>query len=76
MVRKDSGFLKHMRIQEIKREIGKVISQGVPYESLLDWIEVQIGLRRETAKSYVDLIMRTEGWLLIDGKIVAEIPET
>lgn len=77
MVRRDSSFLKSMRIREIKREIGKGISQGagVPLEKLLDWIEITMGLRRETAKSYVDLIMRTEGWILIEGKIHAEIPE-
>lgn len=73
MVRKDSGYLKTMRLGEIKREMAKTIAKGIDPDRLLDWIEVNLGLRRETAKEYVDLIVRTQGWAVFEGKIVADL---
>jgi len=73
VVRKDSGYLKTMRLGEIKREMAKTIANGIDCDRLLDWIEINLGLKRETAKDYVALIMRTQGWVTFEGKIVADI---
>lgn len=73
LVRKDAGHHKKMRLQEIKREMAKAIKNGIDRERLLDWIEFNLGLTRKTAAEYVGLIMRVEGWIYLDGKILSEI---
>jgi len=49
------------------------INLGVDYEKLLDWIEYEIGLTREKATEYVNLIIKINGWALDDGKIVETV---
>ena len=74
MVGKDAGFVKTTRIKEIKREMAQTISKGIAKDRLLDWIEINVGLTRLTATSYVDLVIRSSGWVEIDGKILCDLP--
>jgi len=73
MVGKDAGFLKMQRIQKIKKEMAKSISKGLDKNRLLDWIEINLGLSRLTAEKYVGLIVRAQGWIENEGKILFEI---
>ncbi len=74
MVVKDAGFMKKMRISEIKKEIMKKISNGgVSQEKLLDFIEVEMGLSRRKAEEYTALIIKTSGWILEDGVIKSDL---
>lgn len=76
MVRKDAGFLKKQRLDKIAKAIAEgFASGGVSYEKLLVMIQFNEGLTRKTAAEYVDLILQAKGWMIIEGKIVAELPE-
>jgi len=73
MTGKDAGYVKTSRLAEIKREMAKAIKNGIEKQSMLDWVELNIGLSRTTACSYIDLIVRASGWVEIDGKIVFDL---
>ena len=73
MVGKDAGFVKTTRIKQIKKEMAKGISKGINKESLLDMVEMDIGLSRSKATEYIDLIVRASGWVELGGKIVCSV---
>lgn len=73
MVSRDSSKLKVERLAEIRRVMQQSISKGVEVERLLDYIELNIGLRRSTAAEYVALVTRAEGWLKVDDRIVNKL---
>ena len=75
MVGKDAGFVKTTRLKSIKCQMAQSISKGVDKDRVLDWVELNIGLSRSTATKYVDLIVRSEGWIDNDGTIVYELAE-
>ena len=71
MVRKDAGFLKAQRMGDISKMIAQNIEKGIFPENLLDMIEYNIGLSRDKAQEYIDLIIRVhEDWVWQDNKIV------
>lgn len=75
MVRRDAAFLKAERIGVIQKIIMQNIDKGVNVEMLLREVEYSIGLNQETALRYVDVIIGRQGWLIVDGKIVASLGE-
>jgi hypothetical protein len=67
MVRADASFLKQNRMNEISKEIAKLITkhkQDVPLKRLLAWISMNIGLTHETALKYLTDICELKGWIL------------
>jgi len=73
MTRKDGSFIKTERLHQISHKIKEDIKEGVDYNRILDWIEFNIGLRRDTAQDYLDKIIRVEGWVITNGYIKAEL---
>ena len=68
-VRRDASFLRSERLKQIKLWIAQGIKDGVDLPKLLDLIEIEMGLRRETAFEYIQLVVRTSGWV-IDGNVI------
>jgi len=75
LVRRDSSMLKAERLRTIRQEMAVNLKDVVRTEKILDWIELNIGLSRLKAKEYIDLIIRTEGWVESDGKIAFTIDD-
>ena len=73
MVRRDAGFLKKERLKDITVFMAQAIKGGINLPSLLDWIEMEVGLTRQTAKSYVELIMRRQNWYYDEEVIKAYV---
>lgn len=77
MVRRDGAYTKKLRLDKITKAITQSFDAGgVPYEKLITWIQFEEGLTRSTAEEYIELILQAKGWILIDGKIVAQLPES
>ena len=76
MVHKDAGFLRKIRLGKIAKAIAAGFNEGgIPYEKLLIMIQFDEGLTRERVEEYVDLVLKVKGWILYNGKIIAELPE-
>ena len=75
LVRRDSSMLKSERLRDIRKEMAVNLKEVVYTDKLLDWIELNIGLTRHKAREYVDLIVRSEGWVQSDGKIAFTIDD-
>lgn len=75
MVRRDAAFLKAERIATIQKTIMHDIAKGIDIERLLREIEYSIGLNRDTALRYVQLVVDRQGWLISEGKIIATFEE-
>lgn len=73
MVRKDASTVKMSRVSEIRLEMLKSIKNGISIEKLLDWVELNIGLSREKAQEYSNLIIRSEGWVEVDGFVAYDL---
>lgn len=63
---KDAGFTKTQRMKRISKEIAKHLSKNhkVDYETLLNWIEYEIGLSRNKAEEYVKTICKMKNWII------------
>ena len=75
MVRRDSSMLKAERLARIRTQMMMNLKDVVKIDKLLDWIELNIGLSRRKAKEYVELIIRSEGWVQSDGKIAFTVDD-
>lgn len=75
MPRKDGAFIKLERIKQIRSVIIRQFPEDVSVDKVLSWAEVNIGLRRDTARQYLEMIVDNEGWIVSDGKIVISFDE-
>jgi hypothetical protein len=67
--RKDGAYIKSLRIADITKMIALTFPGGANVENLLDQIEFRMGLRRDTARRYIELIKSSQGWVEQDGVI-------
>jgi len=73
MVRADGAYVKQMRLSKIKNYVRSKFPNGIAMTDLLDWIEIQMGLKRETAMNYAELVVRSNKWTIVDGIIKEEV---
>ena len=59
----------------MKRAITALLPAAVPVDKILDWAELNLGLRRYTAEQYLELLVKGEGWAIVNGKIVSSLEE-
>ena len=71
-MRRDGSFVKVERISQIRKEIAKLLPDPVDVEKLKLWVECNIGLSKQKTEEYVELAIRTAGWIIEDGKIKSE----
>jgi len=69
-MRKDGSFFRKERMTRIKNEIAKHMPNGVSYEKILKWAMYEMGLTRQKAEEYLQLVIEMEEWDVKDGKIV------
>jgi hypothetical protein len=69
-MRRDGSFVKVERINQIRREIAKNLPNPVDLEKLRIWVECNIGLSKQKAEEYIDIVVSSAGWIIVDGKIV------
>lgn len=68
MVRRNGKFVKSQRMIEISQLIAKTLPDGVDYEKLVTLLEFE-GYREDTARRYIDTVLKIKGWIIIDGTI-------
>ena len=68
MVRKDGKYLKQQRMQDISKAIAKSFPDGLDYDKLINQLEFR-GYREDTAIKYVDVVIKFQGWIIVDGTI-------
>lgn len=67
MVRKDATFIRLQRINRISKLIAQNIEAGINHKNLITQIQYTIGLTRERAEEYVDLIVEAhKDWIMIN----------
>lgn len=65
MVRRDATFIRLQRIKRITKLIAKNIEAGINHKNLIIQIQYTIGLTRERAEEYVDLIVEAhKDWIM------------
>ena len=70
-MRKDGSFIKTERLAQIAKQIVKGFPEPVDYHKLVLWVEMNIGLRADTASEYITKICEAHDWAIEDGKIKA-----
>ena len=72
MVRKDGAFIKKTRLTEISQSLARTFPDGVNYEKFVKRVQFDLGLREDTARKYINLVLEAQGWFIRDEVIVAE----
>lgn len=72
MVRKDGAFIKKQRLMEISKSIARTFPDGIDYEKFVKRVQFDLGLREQTARDYINLVLEAQGWTAREGVIKAE----
>ena len=73
MVRKDGAFIMKTRLLEISKALARTFPDGVEFDKFVKRVQFDIGLREDTARKYIDLVLEAQGWHIDkDGVIKAE----
>ncbi len=66
-MKQDACTLRLQRLKEITAKIATGISEDsqhkVSYKRITLWVEMNIGLREEKAREYIDKILEVKGWV-------------
>ena len=71
--RKDGAFIKLERLKQIQKQIASGFPNPVDYDRTVIWTELNIGLTKEKSQDYINKLIEGNGWVLVDGKIRAEV---
>ena len=71
MPQKDGSFTKTQRMKTIAKYIAPILGEGkkINIRKLVAWIEVNIGLTKKNAGSYIDTLIAAYDWETKDGYI-------
>lgn len=73
-MQKDASWLRSERIKGIKKMMMSNIASGkLLFHKVLVWTMMEFGLTELTARSYMNLIIENEGWIVVDGVLKAEL---
>lgn len=56
----------------ITKEVAKSFPNGALFDKTLLWIRVNQGLSPQKAEQYLNDVIETKGWVVVDGRIKAE----
>jgi len=71
MFRKDGSWVKKQKIEEVWKKISAEFPNTISVEKLVLWCEVELGLSKQKAYEYLDLVARIHN-LAVDQGIIKQ----